>query len=86
MRVARVAADPLPHPRAAKPGGWSGLIYRRLHGSPRVYYSEYEPARLEVIAEAVRTDAGESWCIFDNTALGCATLNALAVRALLAST
>ncbi len=83
-RVARVAADPAPHPRAAQPGGWTGLVYRRRHGAPRIYYSDYEPARLDEIAEALRTVAVESWCIFDNTALGCAILNALAVQARLA--
>src|SRR5688572_10002880 len=42
QRVARVAADP---PRAGvdgEPGGWSGLRYHRLHGSPRMYYSSYD--------------------------------------------
>ena len=33
FRIARVAADPAPVPPAAQPGGWSGLVYRRLHGS-----------------------------------------------------
>jgi uncharacterized protein YecE (DUF72 family) len=40
-RIARVAADPAPVPAAAEPGGWSGLIYFRLHGSPKRYYSAY---------------------------------------------
>jgi uncharacterized protein YecE (DUF72 family) len=38
-RVARVAADPAPVPGAGAPGGWRGLAYYRLHGSPRMYYS-----------------------------------------------
>lgn len=33
-RVARVAADPAVVPLAAEPGGWRGLAYHRLHGSP----------------------------------------------------
>src|SRR4051812_15125369 len=37
FRVARVAADPAVVPEAAEPGGWDGLIYYRLHGSPKVY-------------------------------------------------
>ncbi|WP_174273717.1 DUF72 domain-containing protein, partial [Sphingomonas bacterium] len=38
-RIARVAADPALVPAAADPGGWRGLTYRRLHGSPRIYWS-----------------------------------------------
>ena len=34
LRVARVAADPAKVPAAAEPGGWRGLAYYRLHGSP----------------------------------------------------
>jgi uncharacterized protein YecE (DUF72 family) len=41
FRVARVAADPAVVPRAAAPGGWPDLVYLRLHGSPKVYYSAY---------------------------------------------
>ena len=39
LRVARVAADPAKVPAAAEPGGWRGLAYYRLHGSPAVYRS-----------------------------------------------
>jgi uncharacterized protein YecE (DUF72 family) len=35
-RVARVAADPVTVPGADRPGGWGGLAYYRLHGSPRL--------------------------------------------------
>ncbi len=82
FHVARVAADPAPVPRAAEPGGWAGLAYYRLHGSPRMYYSAYPAERLEAIAAALRKAAergGESWCIFDNTALGAATQDAMSV-------
>ena len=40
-RIARVAADPAVVPAAGEPGGWDGLVYYRLHGSPKVYYSAY---------------------------------------------
>jgi uncharacterized protein YecE (DUF72 family) len=76
-----VAADP---PRAAggeTPGGWSGLAYYRLHGSPRIYYSDYDSAFLDRIAAVLRRHARRrtpTWCIFDNTALGAAASNALA--------
>ncbi len=80
-RVARVAADPAVVPAAAEPGGWGGLVYYRLHGSPRTYYSPYPDGALDAIAEKLRRAArsASAWCIFDNTALGHATANALDV-------
>lgn len=36
LRIARVAADPAPVQGADEPGGWRGLSYYRLHGSPRI--------------------------------------------------
>jgi len=78
--VARVAADPARVPEAAVPGGWRGLAYFRLHGSPRVYWSRYDAAFIRMIAEQVAgaaRDAGEVWCIFDNTASSSALPNAL---------
>lgn len=83
-RVARVAADPVRHPGAGEPGGWSGLVYRRLHGSPRMYYSPYDGAVLREIAtriEAARSE--QAWCVFDNTASGAAAANALTLGSLL---
>ena len=77
FRVARVAADPPPVPGADRPGGWPGLIYRRLHGSPRIYHSDYSADQIDALASADRGSAAQSWCIFDNTALGSATRNAL---------
>ena len=81
-RIARVAADPASVPEAAVPGGWAGLVYYRLHGSPRIYYSAYNPDYLqELAARLVGASAtgAEVWCIFDNTAEGAATGDALAV-------
>jgi uncharacterized protein YecE (DUF72 family) len=80
FRAARVAADPARVPVAAEPGGWPGLAYYRLHGSPRVYYSAYDADYLYALAARIRGDqaAGRQvWCIFDNTAAGAATQNAL---------
>jgi len=83
-RIARVAADPPPIPAAAEPGGWRGLTYFRLHGSPRRYFSEYEPERIAQYAAKLRqADSAERWCIFDNTAHAFATANALALRQIL---
>ncbi len=79
-RVARAAADPARVPAAAHPGGWPGLAYYRLHGSPRMYYSAYEATYLAALAGRLRAhrDGGQRvWCIFDNTTLGKATGNAL---------
>ncbi|HEY1707436.1 MAG TPA: DUF72 domain-containing protein [Rhizomicrobium sp.] len=77
--MARVAADPAVVPAAALPGGWDGFTYWRLHGSPRLYYSDYEPAFLNALAARL-SRATESWVIFDNTALGFATANAFALQ------
>ena len=81
-QVGRVAADPAPAPRADEPGGWPGIVYCRLHGSPRVYYSAYSAERLDTAARIARAPGPctrESWCIFDNTASGEATGNALSL-------
>jgi uncharacterized protein YecE (DUF72 family) len=80
FRVARVAADPAVVPRAAEPGGWRGLAYHRLHGSPKVYHSAYPPTAIGTVARHLSEPGPgpqERWCIFDNTALGEATGNAL---------
>ncbi len=86
LRIARVLADPVRHAPGRAPGGWPGLVYLRLHGTPRMYYSSYEPAVLEALAQRMRLaldEAQEAWCIFDNTASGAATGNALGLVKLL---
>ena len=80
FRVARVAADPAPHPLAGEPGGWRGLDYWRLHGSPHMYRSPYGPTRLRALLD--RLTADEAWVIFDNTASGAASVDALDLQAL----
>lgn len=85
-RVARVAADPVLAPGGERPGGWTGLRYHRLHGSPRIYYSAYGQQRVEALAASIAPpdDAGSStWCIFDNTASGAAIDDALCLRSLM---
>ena len=81
--TARVAADPAIVPAAAAPGGWNGFCYYRLHGAPRTYYSAYAEAALQALVTRLRAEAQPAWCIFDNTALGAATGNALDVQSLL---
>lgn len=80
--IARVAADPARAAGAGEPGGFPGLVYVRLHGSPRTYFSSYEPAWLADLARKLVRHAETGapvWCIFDNTAHGAAAPNALAV-------
>lgn len=84
-RSARVGADP---PRAAGgrlPGGFRGVTYLRLHGAPRVYFSPYDTTRLGEVATIAdaSADHGQCWCIFDNTASGAASANALGLLPLL---
>jgi uncharacterized protein YecE (DUF72 family) len=83
-RVARVAADPAKVPKAATPGGWPGLVYHRLHGSPRMYYSSYPDETLQGLSTALaEPGSAEAWCVFDNTASGAAAADALRLRTLL---
>ena len=88
FRAARVAADPPRAPHGDEPGGWAGMAYYRLHGSPRVYYSSYTADFLDALAarlDALRMSGIPAWCIFDNTTLGAGTANALALRERLAA-
>ena len=80
-RIARVAADPASAGGADTPAGWTGLAYYRWHGSPRMYFSDYDKAALARLKRRIRADARqtETWCIFDNTGAGAALGNALAI-------
>jgi len=83
--VARVAADPTIVPAAAHPGGWTGLSYFRLHGSPVMYRSSYRDRLGAYAAQLGQAgEAGDAWCMFDNTASSAATGDALALQAMLA--
>ena len=81
-RIARVAADPPPAPDGAMPGGWPRAAYFRLHGSPRKYWSRYDPGYIaSLAASALALPAAEEvWCVFDNTASGAALENAWELR------
>jgi len=83
FHIARVAADPACVPAAAVPGGWAGLCYYRLHGSPIMYRSSYDDAYLITLARSIGAHCAPAWCIFDNTMLQAAQGNALRLRALL---
>lgn len=80
--IARVAADPAPVDAAGQSGGWDGLRYYRWHGSPRIYYSDYDAAALESLHRRLTPAHGDVWCIFDNTASGAALGNALTLSRL----
>jgi uncharacterized protein YecE (DUF72 family) len=84
LGVARVAADPAIVPAAAMPGGWRGLAYWRLHGSPIMYRSPYGEDRLDAYGSLIRAELEadrEAWCMFDNTASSAAVGDALALAA-----
>ncbi|MES2742933.1 MAG: DUF72 domain-containing protein [Pseudomonadota bacterium] len=80
--ITRVVADP----PAGQPGPHQPTTserYWRLHGSPHIYYSAYSDAflaRLRAELDSARAAGHRAWCIFDNTASGAATGNALALQ------
>ena len=84
--IARVGADPSRAPRAAIPGGDHRIEYLRLHGSPRMYYDAYDDAALQRMARRLSRPTAvtrERWCLFDNTALGAAQVDAVKLQRLL---
>ena len=85
FEVARVAADPAITAASRLPGGWPGLAYFRLHGSPRTYWSRYDAGYLTRLADVMRVaaEAVDVWCVFDNTASGAALENACELREVL---
>jgi uncharacterized protein YecE (DUF72 family) len=83
LNVSRVAADPAKCPGARDPPQGALLVYYRLHGSPRMYYSAYTQeylANLSKQIQAFRSRSQEVWCIFDNSARHASWGNALSVR------
>jgi uncharacterized protein YecE (DUF72 family) len=79
LAIARVGADPAICEAAAQPGNWTSLRYWRLHGSPVIYRSSYHD-RISDYARQVENEvsaARQVWCIFDNTASGAGTGDAL---------
>ncbi|RKH72931.1 DUF72 domain-containing protein [Corallococcus aberystwythensis] len=79
-RIRYVKADPIAVDAAEPPD--AEVVYYRLHGSPKMYYSAYSQAFLEALAKEIsgHEQAGRRvWCIFDNTAEGAALPNALSL-------
>jgi len=84
-RIARVVADPPRPPEARTSGGDPSLLYLRLHGSPRMYFSPYGPARVATLAVSLSQadHHADVWCIFDNTGFGAAAGDALDLQRLM---
>lgn len=81
--IGRVAADPPILQNRFLSGGSEKIIYYRLHGSPEMYSSAYPEKFLEELALKIIQQSNEGsriWTIFDNTALGYATENAMYLR------
>lgn len=77
--IACVQAHPVPIP-GVEPAGDPRTLYIRLHGAPDIYYSAYNDAFIDAVAEqiaAAHRAGRQVWCIFDNTARGEAIPNAL---------
>lgn len=88
MEVIRVVADP----PAGEPGPFvptrEDAAYVRLHGSPLIYRSVYEPERLAQAAKWLHShsgNAGNSLVIFDNTMSGTQVRQAVQLREMLTS-
>lgn len=81
FRISKVVADPDP----CEVINWQDfltpdLVYHRLHGSPQVYRSLYTEDVLQETARLMQAEKSKHenvWCMFDNTAYGYATYNAL---------
>lgn len=64
------------------------FVYIRLHGSPRMYFSNYSEATLSNWAEKIRTwraSGLSTWCYFDNTGAGHAPYNAQSLAKMVAA-
>ena len=84
--VARVIADPPVEPTDPAKHDANPWPYWRLHGAPRMYYSDYADATLQALATSIasiRDAAVAPWIIFDNTALGFSVANAALLQDLL---
>jgi uncharacterized protein YecE (DUF72 family) len=81
--VTVVLADPLPNGLARDFFSFSlyeSFTYLRLHGSPEMYRSSYDPAQIQRLAtRLIEKPTGTTWIVFDNTASGAAVPNALAL-------
>jgi uncharacterized protein YecE (DUF72 family) len=81
-KVGRAAADPAVASAASQPRIASDIAYYRWHGTPRMYYSHYDESSIALLARQITATSAsaEAWCIFDNTAEGAATSDALSLQ------
>lgn len=81
-RVSRVIADPRIGPESPGAAKLDDCAYFRWHGSPVMYESAYCAARLDQLARRLAESAVNrpTWCIFDNTKFGAATIDAMALE------
>ena len=83
--IIRVVSDP----PVGEPGPYVATshegAYVRLHGSPLIYRSIYEPERLAQVATWLRGQHGHALVIFDNTMSGTQVRQALQLREMLTS-
>ncbi|MFS8136529.1 MAG: DUF72 domain-containing protein [Thermomonas sp.] len=84
-----VAADPAPVAgldSCVLPSNTGAWRYWRLHGSPRLYYSNYSLEALACLVNKLLQSAKDAdvWVVFDNTAHGHATENALLLERMVA--
>jgi uncharacterized protein YecE (DUF72 family) len=85
-RIAQALVDPSRISTDSSACGWIDVRYWRLHGSPRIYHSAYDVPYLQGLAHDMQSAAAEGatvWCIFDNTASGAASGNALTLAELI---
>jgi len=76
--VGRVGADPKCADNGDEPAASMRVAYFRLHGSPVMYHSSYDTEHLDRLAARMKAfKKTPVWCIFDNTARGAASLNAI---------
>lgn len=70
--VSRVVADPQLFKEISEAVAHIAPAYYRLHGSPEIYYSDYNVDALKNYATSIRNESltRTVWCIFDNTASG----------------
>lgn len=78
--VSKVDADPEKCPGKLNFEFPEKIKYYRLHGSPEIYKSDYDQNYLNELFKKISAQhAGDVWCIFDNTAYGHATNNAVTI-------
>jgi uncharacterized protein YecE (DUF72 family) len=78
--ISKVDADPEKCPGDLNFEFPEKIKYYRLHGSPEIYKSDYDPKYLDQLFKRMSSKHhGDVWCIFDNTTFGHATNNAVTI-------